>query len=91
MKFRIDAVIRTRNEENHIEKSIVAVKSQTVALDRISVVDDGSTDNTRKIAAELGCTLVRLPFHRSRYVGTPKMAEIWNAGLQHMNKNNLNY
>ncbi len=91
MRFRISAVVRARNEENHIEKSIVAVKSQTVAPDRIILVDDGSTDNTRKIATELGCTVVNLPFHKNSHVGTPKMAETWNAGLQHMDKNTIDY
>jgi len=91
MKPRFAAVIRARNEEKHIKNAIIGLQKQTVDLNRIVVVDDGSTDKTSKISSELGCIVISLPFHRNSYVGTPKMAERWNVGLQNIKKNNQDY
>ena len=48
----ISVVIPTYNEENNIEKCLLALENQTIARDRyeIIVVDGQSTDQTVKIA-----------------------------------------
>ena len=47
----IDLVYITKNEEKNIAKSI---ESCLQIVDRVIVVDTGSTDNTREIAADIG-------------------------------------
>lgn len=57
----ITVVIPAYNAENSIEKSIQSALDQTVAVDEIIVVDDGSVDRTAKIVETLydACILVR--------------------------------
>ena len=77
----IIALIVARNEEEHISRVISALKSQTFSLNKVVLVDDGSTDKTANIAERLGCIVVSLPFHEKSLVGTPELAKRWNAGL----------
>ena len=76
------AVITARNEEEHIARTITALQSQTHPISEIIVVDDGSIDQTGKIAKEYGCTCINLPFHKKSYVGRPELTEVWNIGLK---------
>ncbi|HBT32647.1 MAG TPA: LPS biosynthesis protein, partial [Pusillimonas sp.] len=46
----LSVIIITRNESTHIAECIKSVQF----ADEIIVLDSGSTDNTREIAAELG-------------------------------------
>lgn len=54
----ISLCIPTLNEENTIGKEIVIFKSELMSryplLDEIAVIDSGSTDNTREVAASYG-------------------------------------
>lgn len=77
----IVALIVARNEEEYISKVISALKSQTLPLNNIILVDDGSTDETAIIAEKLGCIIISLPFHEESLVGNPDLAKRWNAGL----------
>lgn len=54
-------IIPAHNMERLIHKAIGSVKAQTVPPDEIIVASDGSTDNTVKIARELGVTVLDLP------------------------------
>lgn len=45
----VSVIIPTYNEEKHIKKCIEAIKSQTFKHFEIIIVDDGSTDLTKKI------------------------------------------
>lgn len=55
----ITAVILTKNEELNIKRCICSVVN---FVDRIVVVDSGSTDRTREIAGQLGAEIYEHPF-----------------------------
>jgi glycosyltransferase involved in cell wall biosynthesis len=61
--------------------------NQTVKLDEIVLVDDGSRDNTRGVGEKLGCTVISLPYHQENYVGRPELAIRVNVGLAYIRKN----
>ncbi len=88
---KVAALIVCRNEEDHIGSTIDSLKRQTYPVDLIVVVDDGSTDNTRKIAESKGCIVLSLPYHEESYVGRPELAERWNIGLAHVRKFSPDY
>ena len=54
--MKISATIVTLNEERNIARAIESLKP---CVDEIVVVDSGSSDRTREIAAELGARVVR--------------------------------
>lgn len=58
MRHRVSAVIRTHNEEKHLQRLIDGLNQQTVLPDEIIVVDSGSTDRTVDIATAAGCRIV---------------------------------
>lgn len=55
--------------------------SQTLPPSKIVVVNDGSTDRTRKILRGFPVTVVDLPYHAESHAGTPQMAVKFNAGF----------
>jgi len=55
MKDSIFAVIAARNEEKHISDVVRQTRKYT---DRVIVIDDGSTDSTKKKAGEAGATVL---------------------------------
>ncbi len=69
----LTVLILTHNESRHIARAIQSV--QPVA-DSIVVVDSGSTDDTREIAAGLGATVLRNPW--------VNYATQFNWGLDHL-------
>jgi len=84
LKRKVETVVPlivARNEEEYISRVISALKSQTFPINKIVLVDDGSTDETAIIAERLGCIVISLPFHEESLVGTPDLAIRWNAGL----------
>jgi len=56
--MKISATIVTLNEERNIARAIASL----TCADEIVVVDSGSSDRTREIAAELGARVVREPW-----------------------------
>jgi glycosyltransferase involved in cell wall biosynthesis len=56
----IGVVIPAFNEERTIDKTIKALK-QVACIDRILVVDDGSSDSTAELASESGAEVLKLP------------------------------
>jgi len=76
-----------RNEETHIEKTILSVASQTALPKAWMIVSDGSTDRTDEIVAAY-CSryewmrLVRLPEHRDRHFAAKVQA--FNAGYSRL-------
>lgn len=55
----ITAIILTKNEEVNIERCIKSIKS---FVDRIVVIDSGSTDRTVEIAKKMGAEIFEHPF-----------------------------
>jgi glycosyltransferase involved in cell wall biosynthesis len=87
---RVECVIPARNEEKHLPATLQALTSQTLALCRVIVVDDGSSDSTRTIASSFGfeivCAQRSKGFDGSRERGSPEFAELFNCGLSHVSR-----
>ena len=70
--MKISVIIITKNEEARIEKCL----SSFAWTDEIVVVDNGSTDNTRKIAEQHGATVISTEdvreFAKLRTIGKEK-------------------
>jgi len=85
------AIIPARNEEKHIEKTLTALKNQTIPPTQIIVVDDGSRDKTHQIASKYTEDIVRLPDRGYNAVGnTPELSRVFNHGLNRV-KEDANY
>lgn len=70
----ISFIIPTKNEESQIADCINAIKPQLKEYDEIIVVDNGNTDNTNKIAQDLGCIVVK--------EDTPGLSNARNCGAK---------
>ena len=62
-KLDIPIIIPAHNEEEGIADVINGIKQLNAGYE-IIVVDDGSTDNTYKLAAETGVTVIRHPYNK---------------------------
>ena len=88
MKYAV--VILARNEERYIEKTLCAVKKQTVPPNQIVVVNDGSTDRTGEIASKYADVVIKLPDRGYGAVGTPELSGVVNQGLRRV-KGDVDY
>jgi glycosyltransferase involved in cell wall biosynthesis len=52
IEARVSAIITAYNSEGYIAEAIKSILNQSRAVDEIVVVDDGSTDHTRRVVAE---------------------------------------
>lgn len=77
----IAAVSIARNEEANIKAMLLSLRAQTVHINPIVVVNDGSFDKTGEIARNFDCIVLDLPSHEESYAGKPELAEILNVGL----------
>jgi glycosyltransferase involved in cell wall biosynthesis len=84
MKYAV--VIPARNEEEYIEKTLSALKQQTVLPNQIIVVDDGSTDRTGRIASDYTDVVIKLPDREYGIAGKPELAKVVNEGLRRVEK-----
>lgn len=85
------AVVKARNERENISETILSLKRQTLPLEQIVVINDGSTDGTGELARKLGCVVIDLPYHAESYVGKPELAERLNVGLKLAAKKDPDY
>jgi len=86
---KVVAIIAARNEEEHLSDTIQSIKDQTYPINHIIVINDGSTDETPKIAEKHGCETVNLPYHLESYIGYPcKLSWVWNQGLREAREKN---
>jgi len=84
MKYAV--VVPARNEEEYIEKTLSALRKQTVPPSQLIVVDDGSKDGTSQIASKYADVVVRLPDRGYGVSGKPELAEVVNEGLRRVRK-----
>ncbi len=54
------------NEEEHLTEAVAALPTEVAGFDRVEVlvIDDGSDDETARVATDAGADVVRLPVHR---------------------------
>ena len=76
--MRVTAVIPSWNREGLVRSAIVNLRAQTCPPERILIVDNGSADNTRTAAEELGAQCIRFETNRG-------FAEAVNAGIRAAN------
>lgn len=56
--MKISAVIPAYNSARFIAAAVTSINAQTTAIDEIIIIDDGSTDNTEQIVADLPGNIV---------------------------------
>lgn len=76
-------VIPARNAEKYIGKTLKHLLKQTVNLDEIVVVDDGSTDCTPVIARSYNVEVISVPDRGWNATGMPQLAAVLNIGIKH--------
>ncbi len=80
---KVVAVIPARNEEKFLPKTLEALIHQTYPIEKIIVVNDGSTDNTKQVAEQFDRTIViDRPDRGYDAVGKSVIAETFNTGFQ---------
>jgi len=89
-KPKITCVIPARNEESVIGKCLGSLKAQSLKVTLI-LVNDGSTDNTRKIAEAYTDVVIDLPTHKESRIGTPWIPKILNIGFSEARKTDPDY
>lgn len=72
---KISVVIPAYNAAHFLPRSLNSVYAQTLAPHEVIVVDNGSTDDSGKVASSFGATVIRLE--------TPGLAAARNAGIRH--------
>ena len=77
--MKISVVIPTYNRELFIEKAILSVQNQTVIVDEIIVVDDGSTDNTKQLLEDFDVVYI--------YQENSGVSSARNAGIEKAKNN----
>ena len=65
--YSLTVIIAAHNSAELIPGCLGSVVSQLTPIDRVVVVDDGSTDSTAVLAAELGAEVVRNPVPQGPY------------------------
>ena len=62
--MRVSVVVPNYNKERTLRDCLSAVYAQTAPPAEVIVVDDASTDRSRRIAAEFPCTVLAFPVNR---------------------------
>lgn len=80
---KVVAVIPARNEEQYISKTLEALVNQTVEIESIIVVNDGSTDQTKEVANSFPkVKVIDRPDRGYGAVGKAILAETFNSGFK---------
>ncbi len=74
---RVSVVIPTFNHAHYLEEAVKSVLTQTLTDWELIVVDDGSTDNTQEIVANLADLRVRYLYQPNRGLGAAR-----NTGIR---------
>jgi glycosyltransferase involved in cell wall biosynthesis len=83
----IGVVILARNESKSISKVLKSLLSQSLEPSNIIVVNDGSTDNTRKLVQWLNVDVIDYPELHDTWIITKNLAKVVNFGLDYLPKN----
>lgn len=59
-EVRVSVVVRAKNEARHLPKLIAGIEAQDTSIHECVLVDSGSTDSTREIAAAAGWKVVNI-------------------------------
>jgi len=79
--LKVECVIPAKNEEKYLPDTLKSIMEQDMEIDRVVVVDDGSTDRTSEIALGMGAEVLSVSSqHVGRVVG-PHVASLINKGL----------
>jgi glycosyltransferase involved in cell wall biosynthesis len=78
---KVSVVVCARNEDERLAHTLQSLFRQTIKPYEIIVVDDGSIDDTSKVASLFDCKIIKLPFHQDSFVGRPELAVRFNIGL----------
>ncbi len=73
--MKISAYIPCFNNRATLPEVIASVRGQTLPVDDLTVVDDGSTDGSPELAASLGATVLRQPSNLGRGAGRARGME----------------
>jgi glycosyltransferase involved in cell wall biosynthesis len=78
----IAVVLNARNEEKVIEKTIQSIQNQKLPPYRIIVINDGSTDQTKKVLSKFpSIELIDNPVRKESYLARKELAATINQGL----------
>jgi len=89
-EWRCGAVVVARDEGRIIRTCLESLKSQTADLFLV-VVNDGSLDDTGKIASRYADVVVALPRHEENWTGRPELARVFNAGFNVLKEKSVEY
>ena len=79
----IAAVIKTRNEADHIEGTLQSILNQDLKPYRVIAVNDGSTDRTKEIISKFPTVeLINNPAREQNHLAGKELAAVMNQGLQ---------
>jgi glycosyltransferase involved in cell wall biosynthesis len=86
--MRVSVVVPTYNASARLKRTIESVLAQTVPPLEIIIIDDGSTDDTRRICADFGGAICYLAVEnggqqRARNLGAARAGGDWIAFLDH--------
>ena len=84
-KTKVAVVLNARNEEKVIEKTLQSILNQKLTPYRIIVINDGSTDNTKKILEKFSkIELIDRPIRNESYLARKELADTINQGLSRL-------
>lgn len=89
MLIKVAAVVKIRNEEKYIAKTLQTILNQDLKPYRVIVVNDGSTDKTGEILSKFSeVEVITNPVRESSHLGDKKLAAVMNQGLKKLHEDN---
>ena len=64
--FRVSAVITNYNNSSTIKFAIESIRKQTIKVEEVYVIDDGSTDDSVRICEAVGVRVIKMGHNRGR-------------------------
>lgn len=82
--MNIGVIIIARNEEKYLAKTLNALTNQTLKPIKIVLVNDRSTDRTKKIAEKFPVEVIDFPYEHESWVVTKNLAKVFNLGFKEL-------